>query len=167
MLTLALITVGCSKEPAGHKLKEGEAALSHYSTGEIKETQFGKGIVGGYTIFKKYEYYPSGQVKKQYEFKDNHYFGPLHYYFADGSTFADGIVTSKSLEIFTAKGTMNYYWPGGKKMLAIDSRTERPEHIDEALYFTETGEVYTNEDLPEDLKEKILATLSDWQDGNI
>lgn len=161
---MLVLAGACSEKPRGHKPSGEETVVSYHPGGEVRETAVIEGTPPGVRKLKSFEYYPGGQSKKLYNFKDNNYYGPWKYWYRDGSVLAEGIVTRKSADIFYGSGTATYYWPTGERMLAIDSRPERPEDRPRMLYLAKTGEQYTNETVTDELKTEIVTVLTQWRD---
>ena len=142
---------------------EGQIALSYYPSGEVRETAIQKGKKPNIATLTQYEYFRDGKRKKEYNFKDNHYYGKWFYWYPEGNVLASGNFTAKSIDTFNGIGNAIYFWPDGNKMMSIDKRSTIPE----VIYFTRKGETFTNENLPRELSTDIKQTLASWANAGL
>jgi len=163
-LCALMLFSACKRQPS---LAPDEQVISKYPGGEIKETAIITGPKTNSVKIKSFVYYRSSEKKKEYSYKDNNYFGPWTYWYRNGSKLAEGTFDKKTLDPFTGIGSGTYYWPDGKKMMRITATTEKDKDILVAAYFDDTGKQYSNDDIPEDLKKKIVDIITRWDKGEI
>ena len=77
---------------------------------------------------------------------------------------ATGVINKKTLTPAKGTGSGTYYWPGGEKMIeiAVNKRNELT-----FTYHDEAGAAYSDDDLPEEIKEKIQSVIARWEKGRI
>lgn len=150
---------GCAK-------KDEEVVIKTHPTGERKETAILR--LEGKKKFriKSFEYYKTGEKQREYNYRSNKYFGPWTYWYKDGSLIAEGMFDKETTRPGKSVGSAVYYWPNGEKMLFIKA-VEESEGSNITEYFDESGNAYTNETIPDDLKEKIRKVIIDWTNGEI
>lgn len=162
ILTLCLIFLSlnaCVK-------KDEEVVIKTFPTGEKKETAILREKGRKKLRIKSFEYYKTGEKKREYNHKDNLYFGPWTYWYKDGSVIAEGIFDQKTSRPGKAVGSALYYWPNGEKMLFLKvEEIDGDSNITE--YYDESGNSYTDDTISEDLKEKIREVITDWTKGDI
>ena len=163
LILLAAVS-GCKRGPS---LAPGEKVISRYPLGEIKETAIISGAGTNSITLKSFVYHISGQKKKEYNYKNNLYFGPWKYWYKKGGKLAEGTFDTKTPNPNIGVGTAVYYWPGGKKMIEIDTRPERQSDKPASIYHDEKGNSYTDQNLPEEVRQKIVDTIHRWDIGEI
>ena len=165
LMTACLAIYSCSEkpgEPKKPKAPDGEVVISYYPSGEILGTVIQEGKKPNIATLTRYEYFKDGKRKKEYNFKDNHYFGKWFYWYHNGNVLASGNFTAKSSDAFNGIGDAVYFWQDGKKMMIIDNRKNRPKDIPEVVYVSSSGDLFTNENVPEYLSAEIRDTLALW-----
>lgn len=160
-----LSLLSCAKE----KEKEPEVreeTVTSYPGGEKQVTELVKGRETTKTIIKSFEYYETGQKKKEFSHKDNHYFGAWTFWYKDGKVLAEGSFEDKTLNPAAGVGKGKYYWPSGSPMILLEPDRENNATVVVAVY-DEAGNSYQPEKQPPELKEKIKAVLDRWVNGEI
>ena len=157
LFLILIIFPGCTK-------KDREVVTTKYPTGEKKETTIFKGEKPDLQKIKSFEYYRTGEKKREYSYKDNHFYGPWTYWYKKGNIMATGVINKKTLTPAKGTGSGTYYWPGGEKMIeiAVNKRNELT-----FTYHDEAGAAYSDDDLPEEIKEKIQSVIARWEKGRI
>ncbi len=119
------------------------------------------------TKIKSFEFYKTGMKKREYNYKDDHYYGDWTYWYKDGTVAAKGLFNEKTKEPFKGIGKGTYYWPEGKKMMTITIKKKKETKESSIVYYDKSGNSYFNENLPTDLRDNIHLTLSMWDRGEI
>ncbi len=145
-----------AKAPVGHTVK------AYYPSGEVLESAIENGASHNIIRYTQTEYFKSGRKKKEFMFRDNLFYGKWNYWYPDGKVLASGLFKEKSLEPFKGIGNVVYYWPDGKMMMEIDTSRDRPKDLPETHYYTRSGKVFTNENVPMELSQEIKETLLSW-----
>jgi antitoxin component YwqK of YwqJK toxin-antitoxin module len=148
------------------KKKDPEVVIKTFPSGEKKETALLREEGQKKFRIKSFEYYKTGEKKREYNHKDNLYFGPWTYWYRDGSVMAEGMFDQKTNRPGKAVGSALYYWPGGGNMLFITVRNNG-EDSNITEYYDESGNAYADATIPEDLKKKIREVITDWTAGKI
>jgi antitoxin component YwqK of YwqJK toxin-antitoxin module len=156
---ISILPYGCAK-------KDREEVISTYPSGEKQETSIFQGEKPNRRKLISYEYYRTGEKKRAYHYKDNHYFGPWTYWYRNGGIMAEGTFFAKTLVAHEGKGKGIYYWPDGGKMMNIESKI-KDDGKSNVIYYDKNGSAYSNEDLPQELKEKIRSVIDRWEKGEI
>jgi len=167
MMLLLVAGTSCKKQEEKHILLPGEEVISAYPNGKIRETAFFEGSEPNRGKLKSFEFYITGQKKKEFNYRDNHYYGPWIYWYKNGKIMAEGIFDEKTLIPGEGTGRGIYYWPDGKKMIELDVRSTGKERTAHVTYYDGAGNVYTNENIPEKVKGKIRLTIQNWENGKI
>lgn len=162
IILLLILTVfsGCAR-------KDSEEVISTYPGGEKRETAIFSGKKPNRIKLKSFEYYETGQKKREYHYKDNHYYGEWTYWYKDGSTIAGGFFDTKVLNPHKGTGSGTYYWPSGKEMIQLEVKMNNNKKVSDVIYRNESGAAYNDENLPDELKEKIQSVLVRWDKGEI
>ncbi len=160
MLILSLILLifpGCAKE-------DSEVVTTKYPSGEKKETTIFRGEKPDLQKIKSFEYYRTGEKRREYSYKDNHFFGPWTYWYKKGNVMAEGVINKKTFTPGKGTGTGAYYWPDGEKMIDIAVTASNELAF---TYYDKTGVAYSDDDLPEVIKKNIKSVIAKWEDGDI
>jgi antitoxin component YwqK of YwqJK toxin-antitoxin module len=161
LFAIFIVFLGCEK-------KDREEVISTYHTGEKKETAIFEGEKTKRRKLKSFEYYKTGEKKREYNFKDNHYYGPWTYWYKDGTTMAEGVLSEKTLKPFKGIGRGTYYWPGKRKMIELEVNVNSGKGREsKVVYYDWTGNSYSNDNLPSELKENIRSVIARWEKGEI
>lgn len=167
MIFLLVTGTSCKKQEEKDVLLPGEEVISRYQSGKKKETAIFVGETSNRVRTKVFEYYESGEKKKEYTHKDNLFYGPFTYWYKNGRIFCEGSIENKVLNLTMVTGQETYYWPDGKKMLeaqTVDGRMKPGTHF---IYRDENGKEYTEETRPTDLLKKTKALTDKWEAGKI
>lgn len=152
---LAVMLAGCT---SGRQ----EEILAHHPGGEKKEAIIFEGKGSNRTFLKRVEYFRQGTIKKEFAYKDNHFFGPWTFWYENGSKLAEGTITVKTLDPWNAAGNGAYFWPDGKKMIELGAGSDGKPAGVTAIY-DETGKSFTAATCPAELKKKISEILEKWE----
>jgi antitoxin component YwqK of YwqJK toxin-antitoxin module len=154
-----LLLAACAK-------KDEEVVIKTYRSGEKKETALLREEGQKKFRIKSFEYYKTGEKKREYNYRNNKYFGPWTYWYKDGSVIAEGMFDEETTRPGKSIGSAVYSWPNGEKMLFIKV-IEEGEDSNITEYYEESGKSYTDDTIPDDLKEKIREVITDWTKGKI
>src|SRR6266571_355194 len=154
LLLLFVFISGCAREK--------EEVISSFPSGAKKQTGIFRGEKPNRAQLKAFEYYESGERKKEFGFKDNHFFGPWTFWYKDGKKAAEGIIEVKALDHQNAVGTGTYFWPGGAKMIELKPKPDKSGSDVVAIY-DESGKAYTAQNKPPELAAKIKTLLEKWE----
>jgi antitoxin component YwqK of YwqJK toxin-antitoxin module len=158
--SILISTAACSS-------KTVEEVTSSYPSGKKKETAIFQGKGTEKARSKSFEYYESGERKKEYSYRDNLLSGPWTYWYKDGKKFGEGIIENKAINLTMVTGKETYYWPNGVKMLEAETAGGGLKPGTTAVYRDETGKEYTDKGRPKELIEKTKAILERWERGEI
>lgn len=143
-----------------------EEVLSTYESGAKRETGIFRGKDTNRVQLKGFEYYETGERKREFSYKDNLYYGRWTFWYKDGKVMAEGNFTEKVLDPDSASGSGIYYWPNGQKMIEIETLDPVKGATVVAVY-SEAGRKYRPRKEPPELREKIDALIKKWQDGEV
>ena len=158
-ISVLSITAACSRSTE-------EEVLSKYPSGKKQETAIYEGKEGNRARIKSFAYYESGERKKEFSHKDNHFFGPWTMWYKNGEKIGQGSIEVKTLDHRNALGSGTYYWPGGAKMVEIALNAERSAAEVVAVY-DRKGTRYDSATCPAPLKEEIRGILDGWEQGKL
>lgn len=164
LISFSFILSGCSKKPEPSAPKE--KTLSTYPSGAKKVTALVREKESTRIKIKSFEYYESGEKKKEYDHLDNLYFGQWTFWYKDGQKLADGRFVRKAVNPAKGIGNGMYYWHNGKPMIKLESRDNKSKPVVVAVY-DESGKQYTPENQPEGLRYQIRETLERWEKGEL
>jgi hypothetical protein len=153
------ITAACNRSPE-------EEVLSKYPSGKKQETAIYEGKEGNRARIKSFAYYESGERKKEFSHKDNHFFGPWTMWYKNGEKIGTGNIEVKALDHRSALGSGTYYWPGGAKMVEIALNKERSA-ADVVAVYDRKGTRYSAATCPPALKNEIRGILDGWEKGEL
>lgn len=160
LLCIALLVAsGCSRDGK-------EEVISSFPGGARKMTGIFQGKEPNRAQLKGFEYYESGEKKKELSFRDNHFYGPWTFWYKSGKKMAEGVIEAKTLDHQAAVGSGTYYWPSGAKMIEISTNREKSASEVTAIY-DEAGRQYTVANKPPELAEKIKDLLEKWEKGAV
>ena len=142
-----------------------EEILSRYPSGKKLETGIFIGDSTKRTRLKSFEYYETGERKKEFAHQDNHFLGPWTFWYKNGKVLAKGNITVKTMTHETAIGSGTYYWPGGGTMIEITPSADGQSTMVSKIH-DEQGKSYLSDAAPE-LSHRIKQLLDQWQDGTI
>src|SRR6266540_1962161 len=131
---LIVIFTGCAREK--------EEVVSSYPSGARKQTGIFKGEKPNRAQLKAFEYFETGEKKKEFNFKDNLFFGPWTFWYKNGKKLAEGVIEAKTVDHQNAVGTGNYYWPSGARMIELKPKPDKSGSDVVAIY-DESGKSYT------------------------
>lgn len=155
------VSISCSK-------KQGpEETVLKFASGNKKETAIFRGEKHEKKKIKSFEYYETGEKKKEYYRKDKYYFGAWTYWYRDGTVMAMGIFDRETIDPALGSGRVIYYWPAGSKMIDMDVRFKKGKRESEVTYYNAQGTTYSEENLPKDLKKSIQILITKWEKGKI
>lgn len=167
ILTLAIFLFPSCTKGKDDFLSDEETVLSRYESGAPKETAVFAGSEPNVKKLRSRQYYETGQIKKEFHYRDNLYYGQWTFWYKDGKKLGEGFFKEKALNPSSATGRETYYWPNGIKMLEIDIREGKPDPGGMALFRDEAGREYSGKERPEGLLKKTSAILMEWEKGNI
>jgi antitoxin component YwqK of YwqJK toxin-antitoxin module len=144
-----------------------EEVVLKYAGGNKKETAIFRGEKPARVMIKSFEYYETGEKKKEYYRKDKYYFGAWTYWYGSGAVMAMGIFDSETIDPSAGSGRVIYYWPAGGKMIDMDIRYIKGQRKSEVTYYDAKGTIYTEENIPPDLKKNIQIMITKWDKGRI
>ena len=150
---------GCSRQPA-------EEIISRYPSGKKLETGTFTGDKNNRSRLKSFEYYETGERKKEFAHQDNHFFGPWTFWYKNGKIIAKGEISEKTMTQETAVGSGTYFWPGGAKMIEVSPAADRHSTLVKRV-FDEQGQSYPPDKAPADLNNRIKEILEQWEAGKI
>ena len=145
----------------------GEEVTSTYPNGIKKETAVfqGKGVEKA--RLKGFEYYESGERKKEFTYRDNLLSGPWTYWYKNGKKLGEGVIENKAINLSMVSGKETYYWPNGVKMLEAETAGGALKPGTTAVYRDEDGKSYSDKERPKELIEKSKSLLERWERGEI
>jgi antitoxin component YwqK of YwqJK toxin-antitoxin module len=146
--------------------KDQEVVIKTYPNGEKKETAVLKEEKQKKVRIKSFEYYETGERKRQYHYRNNKYYGPWTYWYRHGSKIAEGVFDEETTRPGQAVGNALYYWPGGNKMLFVQVQ-EKGGDSNITEYYDISGNSYSDTTIPDDLKKEIRQVITDWTEGKI
>ena len=160
LVPLLLITLfgGCTREK--------EEIVSTFPSGAKKETGIYQGKKPNRSRLKSFEYYETGERKKEFSLRDNHFFGPWSHWYKNGKKLAEGSVAIKTMDHQKAVGTGTFYWPGGARMITLGANADKTATEVTGIY-DEAGKFYTVKDCPPELSAKIKGILDKWEKGEL
>jgi antitoxin component YwqK of YwqJK toxin-antitoxin module len=147
--------------------QEPEEVVLKFAGGNKKETAIFRGEKPARAKIKSFEYYETGEKKKEYYRKDTYYFGAWTYWYREGSVMAMGIFDRETIDPSAGSGRVIYYWPGGGKMIDMDIRYIKGQRKSKVTYYDAKGTIYTEENIPPDLKKNIQIIITKWDKGRI
>lgn len=157
-LLLGLLA-GCSRQAT-------EEIISRYPSGKKLETGTFTGEKASRARLKSYEYYESGERKKEFAHQDNHFFGPWTFWYKNGKVFAKGEIIEKTMTQESAVGSGTYYWPDGGKMIEMTPSADRHSTMVKSI-FDQQGKAYPPDKAPADLTQRIREQMEQWETGKI
>jgi antitoxin component YwqK of YwqJK toxin-antitoxin module len=155
-----VIIAACSREGS-------EEITARYPGGKKKETAVFQGKVPERKRLKSFEYYETGEKKKEFSYRDNLLSGPWTYWYKNGKKFGEGRIENKAINLSMVTGKETYYWPNGNKMLEAETEGGRLKPGTTAVYRDQQGQAYTDRGRPKELIEKSKALLDRWERGEI
>ena len=158
-LMIIFLLSGCTRGPK-------EEVVSRYPGGSKLETGVFVGEKSNRSRLKSFEYYESGERKKEFAHKDNHFFGPWTFWYRSGAVFAKGEITVKTMTQENAIGSGTYYWPSGGKMVEMGTSADKQSTVVNSLY-DEKGNRYSLQTAPADLAKRIKELLDQWHAGKV
>lgn len=159
ILILMSLLSGCNRQPA-------EEVISRYPSEKKLETGTFTGDKPNRSRLKSFEYYESGERKKEFAHLDNHFFGPWTFWYKDGKVCAKGDISEKTMTQETAVGSGAYFWPSGGKMIEMAPAADRHSTLVKYV-FDEQGHAYPPDQAPPALSKRIRELLDQWQAGKI
>ncbi|RII25645.1 MAG: hypothetical protein CXR31_13835 [Geobacter sp.] len=160
VISLVFILSACSKSG-------NEEVTSVYQSGKKKETAVFQGKSTEKARLKSFEYYESGEKKKEFSYQDNLLSGPWTYWYKNGNKFGEGKIENKAINLGMVTGKETYYWPNGVKMLEAETEGGGLKPGTTAVYRDEQGKIYTDKGRPKELVEKSKKLLERWERGEI
>jgi antitoxin component YwqK of YwqJK toxin-antitoxin module len=157
-LVMTVLIISCSNTPP-------EEVTATYPSGKKKETAIFQGKEGSRSRIKSFEYYESGELKKEFSYRDNLLSGQWTYWYRDGKKLGDGVISNKAINLSMVTGKETYYWPNGIKMLEAETEGGALKQGTTAIYRDETGKAYRDKDRPKELVEKSKNILEQWERG--
>jgi antitoxin component YwqK of YwqJK toxin-antitoxin module len=161
LFALLFAFISCSKTQGPEEI------TLKFSSGNKKETAIFKGKKPERIKIKSFEYYETGEKKKEYYRKDKYYFGAWTYWYREGSVLAMGVFDRETIDPALGSGRVIYYWPAGSKMIDMDVRFKKGERVSYVTYYDAQGTTYTEEEIPKDLKKRIQIMITKWDKGKI
>ncbi|WP_243372289.1 hypothetical protein [Geotalea sp. SG265] len=155
-----ILCVACTREGR-------EQVTSTYPGGNKKETAVFHGKGTEKSRLKSFEYYESGQKKKEFSYRDNLLSGPWTYWYKNGHKLGDGVIENKAINLGMATGKETYYWPNGIKMLEAETEGGGLKPGTTPIYRDEAGQTYSDKGRPKELVEKSKLLLERWERGDI
>lgn len=147
--------------------KNAEEVVASYPSGKKKETAVFQGTGADRVRMRSFEYYESGERKKEFSYRDNLLSGPWTYWYRDGRKFGEGVIENKAINLGMATGRETYYWPNGVKMLDAETVGGGLKPGTSAVYRDDTGREYTDTGRPRELVEKSRRLVERWERGEI
>jgi antitoxin component YwqK of YwqJK toxin-antitoxin module len=149
-------------------VREGqEEVTSTYPSGKKKETAVFQGKDKERIRVRSFEYYESGERKKEFTYRDNLLSGAWTYWYKDGRKFGDGFIENKAINLSMVTGREAYYWPNGVKMLEAQTVGGGLKPGSTAIFRDEAGKEYADKGRPGELVEKSKTLLERWERGEI
>lgn len=146
---------------------EKEEVVSSYPSGKNKETAVFSGKEPNRARIKVFEYYETGEKKKEYSHQDNLFHGPFTYWYKNGKKLCDGLIENKAINLGMVTGKETYYWPNGVKMLEAETSGGKIKPGTTPIYRDETRKEYTDKERPKELIVKSKGLLERWERGEI
>ncbi len=160
LAALVLLASACDR-------KSAEEVTSTYPSGHKKETAIFQGKGSEKIRLKSFEYYDSGEKKKEFSYRDNLLSGPWTYWYKNGKKFGEGVIENKAINLSMVTGRETYYWPNGVKMLEAETVGGGLKPGSTAIFRDEAGKEYTDKGRPRELVERSKGLLERWERGEI
>jgi len=139
-----------------------EQVLSTYPDGKKKETAIYVNKKPNQKMLKSFEYYQTGEKKKEFSYQDNLFHGPWTYWYKNGKKMGEGIIENKAINLGLSSGTERYYWPGGNIMLRSETVGGKLKPGTTAVFYDEQGKEFSDETRPDALVDKTRNVIDRW-----
>lgn len=159
LLLCIILVAGCTRGPK-------EEIVSRYPGGNKLETGVFIGEKSNRSRLKSFEYYETGERKKEFAHQDNHFFGPWTFWYRSGSVFAKGDISVKTMTQENAIGSGTYFWPSGGKMVEMAPSADKQSTVVNSVY-DEQGNRYAPQAAPADLTKRIKEQFDQWYAGKV